>query len=251
MYPAYSPYAPPAVCVRFDEHGVHVTYAADLAESLHVPLLVSTSIPHGALAEEVVRRVRESVCSCFKKPHSALVSVVDAPLFQKGGVHLSIVVSCETGHKELPVLSPAGEKRVFRGKERRIFAPLGNGRSAFTTAKYALCLAEKLEAQVLFWHTTWAKKGLTSADPKDHVCAEAAEVLSQIEKLAATHRVKWNIKIDKAPTVVEGIVRTALREHASLIVMARGKRTRFGAYPDTIRERNCPIPLLILGREGE
>lgn len=255
---------PDLIRVAFDEYGGHVPYAAELAEQLRVPLKVYLPIPrnHSPIAErlltsssnellgEMSRRVEGAVRKYFARPENANILTAITPLRENSTSQNNILVSCDTlGHRGAHVLSPGGERKVFRTDRGPIFVPLGDGAGSLFATEHAVLLAQQLNTEVIFWHTTWRNEKEKSADPQKHVCPEAREVIALAEQCAWESGVRFrSCHIECADTVVEGIIRTALCSGASLIVMARGKRKKFGAYSDRVRDRNCPVPLLILAQ---
>ena len=256
---------PELIRVVFNEYGTHVPYAADLAEQLNVPLVVHAPVQQEIVAaaeelssrapreldSEMIYSVREAVRGSFQHHEKAnvTVSLTGVPIGLRP--EKNIFVSCDTetyrGHH---ILSPGGEGRVFRANKGPILVPLGDGDSSIVAAARGIALAQTLGTEVIFWHTTWKNVHEKSADPRKHVYPTAEAILSEAEQMGrAANVTREACRVECAETVVESIIRVALRSGTSLVVMPRGKRKKYGAYADRVRARNCPVPLLILARE--
>lgn len=259
-----SAHVPQSVRIVFDEYGWQLSYAADLSRALGVPLHVHAPVrPEvvecaAALAQRLPREldfemalsVREEAHRHFRDPLRArvLVSLADVP--HRGVCGRSILVSCDTESRtDLDVLSPAGERKVFRANKGPILVPLGDGEGSLEATRVGIALAKALDTTLSFWHTTWKDPGEPDPDPRKHLAPKAAAIIREAERLAKEAGVTESAcRIECAATVVESIIRVALYSGASLIVMSRGRRKRFGAYPERVRGRNCPVPLLTLAK---
>ncbi|OGZ07416.1 MAG: hypothetical protein A2762_01145 [Candidatus Lloydbacteria bacterium RIFCSPHIGHO2_01_FULL_54_11] len=256
---------PECVRVIFDEYDTHVPYAADLAERLNIPLTVYAPIrpemvdlagellhrTPSELDDEMIRSVKDEVQKHFREPERAGTEVSLAELPRRQENDAGILVSCETdGNHTWNVLSPAGERRIFRTNKGPVLIPLGDGMSSLSAAHSGIELARRIGTKVLLWHTTWKNPLEHDPNPRKHVCPAAEKIIREAESLGrAAGVLDEDCRVECAATVVESIIRVALRSGASLVVMAGGKRKKFGAYPDRVRSRNCPVPLLILARE--
>ncbi len=253
---------PKQIRVVFDEYSVHVPYAVNLAELLGIPVTVNAPVPkrHTDEAASLLgreawhmraamhRRVEHAARKYLNTPDAiAVYTAIEAPTQTRDNLY----VSCDTlAHRGTPVLSPGGERVVFRGnKKGAIFVPVGDGPSGIVGTKYATVLAQRLNTNIILWHTTWRDEKVRSDDPADHVSKEAQCVLNETTMLVKESGVPVTMTIECAPTVIEGIIGAALRSGASLIVMAQGTHKEFGAYTDRVRARNCPIPMLIIPKE--
>lgn len=252
---------PERIRVVFSEYGPHVSYAANLAELLDIPLAIyapvqsecitawarAAGIAIDTLYLEMLSRISGAVRKHLKdETKTCLTTDIAEPRKRRN----DLVVSCDTAsYRDELVLSPAGEKFVLRGERGPIFVPLGDGPSGVTALQYALSLARRLRTDIVLWHTTWRNERTRSEIPKDHVCPEASAIIEQAEQLARESGAHFTTDITSVPKVVEGITRAALLANASLIVMAQGGHKEFGTYTDRVRARNCPIPLLIIPKE--
>lgn len=255
---------PQSIHVVFNEYGNHVPYAANLAEELRVPLIVHVSVPENIVASagrlcsrgpetinrEMSRAVEDAVRKYFASPDEACIVVLLSETTSITIPESDIFVSCDTDqHRTLHVLSPAGEKRVFRTNKGPILVPVGDGDSSIVAASRGLTLAKRLGTEIVFWHTTWRNEGEQSREARKHVSPAALAIITKVEQLAQEAGFAQSAcRIECAPKVVEGITRVALQTGASLVVIPRGKRKRWGAYADRVRGRNCPIPMLILAK---
>lgn len=252
---------PGKVRVEFSEFGPHLPYAANLAELLDVPLSLCIPTPEHVIGEAaLLLRANPLILRLLIRERATLAvhkflsdparipihttTVTDIPS------RSDIVVSCDTGdHRETPVLSPAGERAVFRAKRGAIFVPFGDGPSGIIGATYGALLAKRLDANVILWHTTWRSGVVASDDPKDHLIASARSVMEKSQKILHDASVPFTTRCEYKPRLVEGLISSALTLGASLIVMAEGAHKEFGTYTERVRARNCPIPMLIIPKE--
>lgn len=147
--------------------------------------------------------------------------------------------------EDVSQIVPFGETNVCGRGEGEVMIPFGSGESGKESAKIGLSLARKLGLGVVFWHTTWKNRKVLSPEPEEHMVIEAKNVLSEIQKRADDTKVKHRYVIETADDVVEGIIRFALKEHAVMIVMSRGRNTGMGRYGERLIERRSPVPVLI------
>lgn len=252
---------PKSVRVMFDEFGPHLPYAANLAELLRVPVAVFAPLPDIALRSGGVL-LGLADYQLRAEMHGRIGAHTRAYLTQgqRTEVHTHIeesrfgngyvFVSCDTdSYMHIPVLSPAGETKVFRGTKGPVFAPLGDGPSGVIGARHGVELAKRLGTDIVFWHTTWQNTAVASDDPRTHVTPNAEDVIAQAEALARDAEVTHTTQCVCVDDVVQGIIGAAQRAGASLVVMARGGHKISGTYTDRVRARNCPIPMLTLPKE--
>ncbi len=245
------------VIVRFHEGSNTVDYAKNLAELLQVPLIAYAPIDR-ELVDEHARganvdssRVR-SIMHVRMQEHVG-TSRTAGTVFTEIGIPRvtknDIIVSCvrEANFAGTLQLSPAGERGVFRTDERELFVPVGDGPSALYGACVATDLARRLNARICFWHTTWPREGVESTKPIDHALPYVRTTVEHMRAHAESLQVPAQVVVECAPRLVEGLVTTALSRGSGLIVMAEGTHKRFGTYTERVRERNCPIPLLVTG----
>lgn len=194
------------------------------------------------IAVRVKNAVRDHVAPCVDIECEPVVDGISVP-------DSMIIVDNALAHKrrDISVLAPFGESQI-RGTSP-ILIPLGNGESSRWTVNGALAFAQRLGSEVILWHTTWRDPSVTDPDPKQHVSDGAAQVLKSAQERAAELDLKHRTIVENADGVVEGMIRCALREECSLIIMTRGLATGIGRYGDALLDRASPIPLLLLGRK--
>jgi cation diffusion facilitator family transporter len=141
------------------------------------------------------------------------------------------------------VLTPYDETTLNARADGPIVIPFGDGDSGRDAASAALELAARLGKSVVFYHTTW-RADIDSDDPRDHLCPEAEAVLSYLEETAQQVGVQFKTKLEMASDVAEGILHAAVDEGASLIVLARGRKTKAGSYVDQVVEQS-PFPTMV------
>ena len=79
------------------------------------------------------------------------------------------------------------------------------------------------------------------------MCDGAKKNLAVLCAMCEEQGVAYRHSIEGARDVSEGIVRAALRENSSLLVMARGVDTGKGSYVDQVLKRSS-VPVMIVGR---
>ena len=259
---------PERVRVVFSEYSSRVSYAADLAERLQIPLALYAprslqcvreagkllGVTPGEIDNTMAIAIEDKVRGYFQHPEeTTIVTSLSGPPFHFFPEQSIFVSESVERNSSLNILSPERELRLFRGQAKGpILIPLGDGNSSIVAATRGIALAKHLGVEIIFWHSTWHNDHEESSDPKRHVCASAQKVIECAERLGKLSGVlSETCRVECAPTIVEGIIHTALWSGASLIVMGRGKRKRFGAYADRVRARNCPVPLLMLAQEEE
>lgn len=142
------------------------------------------------------------------------------------------------------VLIPFDEPRLDERGNGPFLIPFGDSESDLDAADIGLPLARKLNRPVVFYHTTWRNADITSQDARDHMCEGALAVLAALEKKASELGVEFRTEVETAPDVTEGILHSAVRNAASLIVVDRGRRTLIGSYVNQILDQS-PIPTLV------
>lgn len=153
--------------------------------------------------------------------------------------------------RHLSVVVPADETNIEARGSGKLCIPLGSGASGRAAIALGIPLAKKLGLlPVIFYHTTWRNEVITSPDPKEHLCTAARTLLAVAESKAREKNVVCRTIIETAPDVAEGIVRAALREHATIIFMTRSLTTGRGSYVDRVLDQS-PIPVWIATREEE
>lgn len=250
---------PERVMVMHNDYGEHMSYAADLAQILHIPLSVYAPTKESlliALKESYERepwqlravihsRLFREARTLFATPaYRPIETHIESPVNDRS----SLIVSCDTWkHFGAPCLSPAGERKVFRGESKGpVFIPFGDGASSIISAKYGALIAKQLGTTVILWHTTWRNENAKSSDPHDHMTPEATTMQHEVESLLRIAGVPFQTECVCVPKLVEGLIKAALHMGAPLIVMAEGAQKEFGTYASHVRDRNCPIPLLVI-----
>ena len=146
---------------------------------------------------------------------------------------------------DLSVLFPCRESTLLGRGNGPILVPFGDGQSVMPAAEIAFDLAHNLGLPVVLYHTTWSVPGLTSTDPKEHMCSSAQALLTTLQDMAEQSGVECSVVVEMADDVVEGLLHCALRQSARLIVMSRSAKTTIGCYvSQTLRK--TPIPLLAI-----
>ena len=253
-----SPDFPKRVTVLFREHASTVAYASDLAHKLRVPFCAFTPISaddtdkraslsgtHAYRLRALMhQRMQNQLSTLQKDGTSERYTEIGNPFRYHSDIHVTCTPRSDYAH--VPRLSPAGETALFRTTKGALFIPLGDGPSGLTGARYGVAMAKRLKSNVIFWHTTWRNPDVDSQDPRAHICDTAEKIILQAEQIAREACVESKVHIECAPNLVEGLVTTALESGASLIVMADGGHKVFGSYTERVRERNCPIPMLVV-----
>ncbi len=142
------------------------------------------------------------------------------------------------------VLIPFDEPTLDERGSGPFLIPFGDSESDLDAADIGLPLARALNRPVIFYHTTWRNPELSSDNARDHMCEGALAVLSALEKNASALGVDFKTEVEMAPDVTEGILHSAVRNAASLIVVDRGRRTLIGSYVNQILDQS-PIPTLV------
>ncbi len=161
-----------------------------------------------------------------------------------GGIvvdHHGTSLECE----EVDTLYPRRETTLLARGKGAVLIPFGDSVEAVTAAERAFAIARALALPVVLYHTTWKDAKVGSDTPQDHMCAEAHDVSCRLQALAHLHGLKCKVVVETADDVVEGIIRCAMRESASLIVMTRSSKTTVGCYVDQALKQS-PVPLLAI-----
>lgn len=146
---------------------------------------------------------------------------------------------------DLSVLFPCRESTLLGRGNGPILVPFGDGQSVMPAAEIAFDLAQHLGLPVVLYHTTWTVPGLSTTDPKEHMCSSAQALLKTLRSMAEQSGVECSVVVETADDVVEGLLHCALRQSARLIVMSRSAKTTIGCYvSQTLRK--TPIPLLAI-----
>ena len=148
------------------------------------------------------------------------------------------------------VLIPFDERRLDERGDGPFLIPFGDSESDIDAADVALPLAHKLRRPVLFYHTTWRNAEIASPNARDHMCEGAVAVLTALEAKATELGLDFKTEVETAPDVTEGILHSAVRNAASLIVVDRGRRTLIGSYVNQLLDQS-PIPTLVAAPSTE
>lgn len=154
-----------------------------------------------------------------------------------------VIVDRLLDRRDLHILLPFEELRINQDEGQCIFVPFGSRQSGVDAAEVAVPLAAHLGMRVIFYHTTWNKKGLASGDPSTHMCSGATSVMESLGHLAQEAGVEHGFMIELTDDVLEGVVLAALINRASLIVTSRGQSVLIGSYAE--RLSRGPVPVLI------
>jgi len=150
---------------------------------------------------------------------------------------------------ELDVLSPSREKALLIRGKGPLLVPFGDSLSALHAANIAIELAAKLVLPVVFYHTTWKDESLASAQPEDHMCAEAKQVAEALKTSATASGVQHSFVVETADDVAEGILQCSLRLGVRMIVMPRSAKTTIGCYVNQALAKS-PVPLLAVAAKS-
>lgn len=240
------------VAVRFRDTrtgGVALRAAARLARALGCPLDVS--VPHPATRQswtaDDADRVTDAVRARIGNDLAFAGATRPKPCCTDAWSNDALVVDAELARTQRDVTALALTDTEFRMDDRTapLVVPIGDGESGITGARVAAALAARLGAPLRFYHTTWRNPECVSEFPNDHVSG-AADTVLRIARLAATAaRVPHETVIETAPDVTDGMIRAAIRFHASCVVVARGGRTGKGSYVDQLLAES-PIPVLVV-----
>lgn len=149
----------------------------------------------------------------------------------------------------VPVIASFGERVAFPYEISTILLPLGNDNTSIQTFREGIPFVNRISDKVkkiVFYHTTWKNSNVDSQLASDHVCDSAQSVISAAEECASKAGISYKTVIEAAEDVVDGIIETALRHKANLIVTARDQDTLFGDYCERLYSQPSPIPLMVL-----
>ncbi|MGD9682974.1 MAG: universal stress protein [Candidatus Obscuribacterales bacterium] len=173
-------------------------------------------------------------CERPAEPGGILVSRLD-PLTQTLAHHSRVV----------PVIASYDEMSVCgRCASGPVLIPFGDEESGLHGAAVGLPLARYLGLPVVFYHTTWKDESVASENAMDHMCQAARGILDRLVSRACPGGVAHRLVIETADDVVEGMLHCAMREQASMIVLARGPRTGLGSYVSQSLAQS-PIPVVV------
>jgi len=261
------------VCIKFRDTAAgqrELGYAADFvrrsgAQELYVYIEQDTQVVKAVATDDLLHSAllhrRCMVTACVGEvarllPHQVqVVEVVDWDnlSYPSGDV---VVVGQEFQCRRTPpgtsMLVPFYERTLAASGGPLVF-PFGNRDTGLRAARLGLRIAGAMNREAVFYHTTWPRAGVSSTEPREHLCPGAVDVCAKLEALAAGSGVKHRTVLEMAPDVTKGILDCAGRELAGLIVVAYGRWKGgtgggSGSYVDRILHRTA-IPTLIVREE--
>lgn len=218
-------------------------------------LQVRATAPKGSrthLSAEQANRVRSDVAK-LTGIETASVDIVED--FSPG----SLAVDNFPDHKRSDIswVVPMDERGLTTRSKGPILVPFGNGISAMRgfnlAAQLALAsnssdaAAEKMS--VLFYHTTWKNPSVKSEEPAQHMCPQAVAIRTLLEKAATDAGVPFTTVIETADDVADGILHTALKHQARLIIMPQSKMVEVGDYCFRVIAKS-PVPIIALAKNA-
>ncbi len=226
-----------------------LSYAGNLAKMLNVPLFVHVNNVSSFGDFLDLESLKNCVISLTGLPPSHLRYGFDMheDFSDMKMIFVGNGFSVDLG-REVSHLVPFWEKRLARGDSLKVVIPFGDGESGIRAARIGIPFAKQIGSNILLWHTTWRDAQVSSEDMQLHMCEDAKNVLRTLKGMCRKGSVPFEVRVESADDVSEGIVRAALFEGASLIVMARGNETGRGSYLDQVLGRSS-VPILI-AREG-
>lgn len=252
----------PNICVVFSdtpEGRTALTFAADLKrrlgdERLNVYLgrdeacsLISGDGNANAADTTQKARVAELVAAMTQLTASEIEVIEfnaqpETIEFPEGAIVVDHTLSFERA--DINVLTPFDESTLDERGEGPLVIPFGDGDSGKVAALIGLRLAAAISRKVVFYHTTWRSES-TSPDPRDHMCQSARNDQFALEGWASAVKVEHETVVEMAPDVTEGIIRQSVLLSASLIVTARGRKTKIGSYVSQMLNQS-PLPILLV-----
>lgn len=159
----------------------------------------------------------------------------------------ALLVDCGGGAGEHNLLVPFDEQAFGCRGKGPVVIPFGTDQSAVRAASVGIPLAKQLDCEVVFYHSTWTNPAVEDSDPCLHVCAAARRTEQQLTDSATAAGVKFRVVVETARDVVLGTLRCAVRERASLLVMAREPKIIHGSYVDRTLLQST-VPMLVVNR---
>ncbi|MEI7718400.1 MAG: universal stress protein [archaeon] len=124
------------------------------------------------------------------------------------------------------------------------FVPIDENEDNLASIRFAVDLAEKAKAEIIFYHTTWARKELISCDPIDHCLEEVRKNIHVSEALAKNRKVNFKTLVRKDDWIAGGIIREAVENEADVIFMTEST-SLIGGQP-TLVLKNSMYPLILV-----
>ena len=218
-------------------------YAADCSHRLGVPLHVQYLASQQGTDGVEDCRVRARVVEVLGNRPSIVSYTLEGDRY--GGLpRAALVVDAALARRRVDawVVAPQMEHSVQSRGDGPMCIPLGNDESGSYASLVGIPIARALGVPVRFYHTTWKNSAVASADPREHMAADAREVLATAERRADVQRVPYRTVVEMADGVAEGVIRAALRERCCAIITARGRGTGRGSYVDQLIDES-PIPV--------
>ncbi len=215
------------------------SYGSDLARRLGLPVHVYLS-SDASTARSVSDLERERI------RHDVPGAVVQAhvPKGPSGGTVITITKQRLPGEN---TLDPKFEYSFDRSDKRRILVPLGQHASGLRALNLALRFALATGSEILLYHTSWHKSGVTSNDPWHHLSPASQSVLFTAQARCRAANITTHVVIEtsaRSPRLDRAVVKAVYTYECNLIVLARGDETLVGSYADSIRNHSL-VPILI------
>jgi cation diffusion facilitator family transporter len=145
----------------------------------------------------------------------------------------------------------ADETGLFTRGKGPLYVTLGDKWTHPTAIKEAVALALTLGVPIMLYHSTWKIPGNDSENPRDHVSRNALKVLFSAVQIAKDSGVQVQIVLEHATTITDGVLRHAIENCASAILMIKSAHARRGSYVDQV-VAHSPLPVLVAAHsDGE
>lgn len=211
-------------------------------------LQVRATAPKGSrthLSAEQANRVRSDVAK-LTGIETASVDIVED--FSPGS--LAVDNFPDRKRSDISWVVPMDERGLTTRGKGPILVPFGNGISAMRGYNLAAQLALAAgEMSVLFYHTTWKNPSVKSEEPDQHMCPQAVAIRTLLEKAATEAGVPFTTVIETADDVADGILHTALKHQARLIIMPQSKMVEVGDYCFRVIAKS-PVPIIALAKDA-
>lgn len=228
-----------------------VGFARDFAEKMGLPIAI---YPGANELNELLdiaqvpawqKLQKERLCAAIPG-----ASIIDNLVNQPGFV----IVSNSLARKETAVRSQSGllilaphEERGFdcHGK-KRILVPFGREETTVKALLPAICIAKKIGASIILYHTTRPNPKCASVDWRDHMTENALAGEKSCINLCRQMGIPYKVRITSVyPGVVaEGIANAAYDDDCHLIVMSMAADVVFGSHTGQALEYSA-VPTLI------
>jgi len=128
--------------------------------------------------------------------------------------------------------------------EPKFFVPIDENEDNLTSIRLAVDLAEKARAEIVFYHTTWTRRELTSCDPIEHCLEEVKKNIKISEEYAQTKKIKFKTLVRTDDWIAGGIIRAAVENEADVIFMTEST-SLIGGQP-TLVLKNSMYPMILV-----